>query len=147
MSYYGLSLNSGNMPGSIYVNLTLSAVAELIGYFLCFLCFLVGRKWPHVVSMCIGGLACLSSVLVYFYFNGNSRIGYTHGSTSYYMVLRSIVFNSFQLISFYFSLLRCILLHHTMLCCIVGRFAVCYNEVLYFMFHCHAVLFHSAELD
>lgn len=73
MSYYGLSLNSGNLPGSLYVNLALSAGAELIGYSLCFICFKAGRKWPHVVGMSVGGLACGASVLVYYYFEGKTN--------------------------------------------------------------------------
>ncbi|KAF6024790.1 hypothetical protein EB796_016902 [Bugula neritina] len=71
MTYYGLSLNSGNLPGSLYVNLTISAVAEVIGYSLCFLCFVSGRKAMHVVAMIIGGLAIISSVPVLYLFQGS----------------------------------------------------------------------------
>ena len=72
MSYYGLSLNSGNMPGSLYVNMALSAAAEIIAYSLCFICFVAGRKWPHVVSMSLGGLACGASVLIYYFYEGEN---------------------------------------------------------------------------
>lgn len=74
MSYYGLSLNSGNMPGSLYVNMMLSAGAELIGQCLCLICIKAGRKWPHVASMSVGGLACMASVAVYYYFEGRELI-------------------------------------------------------------------------
>lgn len=74
LAYYGLSLNSGNMPGSLYVNLTFSAVAELVGYILCFLCFILGRKIPHVAGMIIGGLACVASIAVYYAMTGKDAI-------------------------------------------------------------------------
>ncbi|XP_067929065.1 organic cation transporter protein-like [Watersipora subatra] len=66
MTYYGLSLNSGNMPGSLYVNLTLSAVAELLGYLICFLCYITGRKIMHVVAMIVGGLGCICSIPILY---------------------------------------------------------------------------------
>ena len=72
MSYYGLSLNSGNMPGSLHVNMTFSAVAELVGYFMCFLCFKLGRKILHVAAMIIGGLGCIGSIpILYLLTTGN----------------------------------------------------------------------------
>ena len=33
MVYYGLSLNVGNIGGSVYLNNFLSSLAELVGYF------------------------------------------------------------------------------------------------------------------
>ena len=70
LGYYGLSLSSDQLPGSLYVNTALSAAAEMLGYMLCFVCFLAGRKWPHVISMSAGGMACILSVIVYFYVHG-----------------------------------------------------------------------------
>jgi orotate phosphoribosyltransferase len=72
MAYYGLSLNSGNMPGSLYVNVTFSALAELVAYLICFLCAIIGRKSLHVAGVTIGGLACIASIAVYYLMKGNS---------------------------------------------------------------------------
>ena len=71
MTYYGLSLNSGNMPGSLYVNLALSALAELIGYSICFFCHFTGRKIMHVVSMVVGGLGCICSIPILYIETGS----------------------------------------------------------------------------
>ncbi|XP_067929113.1 organic cation transporter protein-like [Watersipora subatra] len=73
MTYYGLSLNSGNMPGSLYVNLTLSAVAELLGYLICFLCYITGRKIMHVVAMVVGGLGCICSIPILYIENATEE--------------------------------------------------------------------------
>lgn len=73
MSYYGLSLNSVNLPGSVYDNLAFVALAELVGYLACFMCFISGRKWTHAVSMSIGGLALMSPVLIHYYFEGKDH--------------------------------------------------------------------------
>lgn len=70
MSYYGLSLNSGNLPGNVYMNMTFSASAELGGYFLCFLCFKFGRKAMHVGGMTVGGLGCVSSLAILYLLKG-----------------------------------------------------------------------------
>ena len=70
LGYYGLSLSSDQLPGSLYVNTALSAAAELLGNLLCFVCFLAGRKWPHVISMSAGGLACVIAVLIHIYGHG-----------------------------------------------------------------------------
>ena len=73
MAYYGLSLNSGNMPGSLYVNLTLSAIAELIGYLLIFFCHFTGRRLMYVVSMVVGGLGCVCSIPILYIETGRYR--------------------------------------------------------------------------
>lgn len=72
LTYYGLSLNSGNMPGSLYVNATFSALAALTGNFLCFLASVLGRKRLHVISMLVGGLACIVSIAVYYAMKGRT---------------------------------------------------------------------------
>ena len=72
MGYYGLSLNSGTLPGSIFVTFVLGGVVEFPAYTVCFLCFKLGRKWPHVFGMAVGGLACLAMVLVDQFAKGTS---------------------------------------------------------------------------
>lgn len=64
MGYYGLSLNSGTLGGNIYVNFVLGGAVEFPAYTFCFLCNKLGRKWPHVFGMLVGGLACLGSVFI-----------------------------------------------------------------------------------
>lgn len=76
LTYYGLSLNSGNMPGSLYVNLTLSALAEFLGYTICFLCLITGRKVLHAVAMVVGGLGCICSIPILYIENGESSLLY-----------------------------------------------------------------------
>jgi len=64
MGYYGLSLNSGNIGGNIYVNFVLSGGIEFVATAVCLICNKVGRKGPHIFAMFVGGLACLATVLV-----------------------------------------------------------------------------------
>lgn len=91
MSYYGLSLNSGHLPGNLYVNMTFSAAAELVGYSLCFLCSKLGRKPMHVGGMVIGGLALLGTILILYEVkdgNDNSLLDccIMYGATSWYLI-------------------------------------------------------------
>lgn len=58
------------MPGSLYTVTAISAVAEFIGFSLSYICVVAGRKWPHVISMVIGGLACVISAVVFRFYNG-----------------------------------------------------------------------------
>ncbi|CAH1775500.1 unnamed protein product [Owenia fusiformis] len=58
--YYGLSLNSGGLAGSVFVNTTISAVADIIAWLFCINSIgRVGRKWPLVGALIFGGIACL----------------------------------------------------------------------------------------
>lgn len=62
--FYGLSLNSGNLGGSVYVNFQLMAVVEVIAYVLCLLLLnYVSRKLMYITCMMTGGVACLSIIL------------------------------------------------------------------------------------
>jgi len=74
------------MPGSLYVNMTLSAVAELVGYFLCFLCFKLGRKLIHIVAMVIGGLGCIGSVPILYLLNQASE----EEKNNYFIALNTV---------------------------------------------------------
>lgn len=64
MGYYGLSLNSGTLAGSVYLNFLLSGAVEFLGYTACFTINKLGRKGPHVFGMLVAGLACLGTILV-----------------------------------------------------------------------------------
>lgn len=64
MGYYGLSLNSGSLKGSVYLNFMLSGAIEFVSYTACFSIAKVGRKGPHIFGMVIAGLACLATILV-----------------------------------------------------------------------------------
>ena len=70
MAFYGISFSSSYMPGSLYTVLALSSIAELIGFNICFICFIAGRKWPHVIGMVCGGMACVASVIAYQFYEG-----------------------------------------------------------------------------
>ncbi|KAK6187134.1 hypothetical protein SNE40_005223 [Patella caerulea] len=60
--YYGLSLNTENLAGDPYLNFCIAGAVEIPAYILCII-FLnkVGRKRPLVISMCVGGIACILS--------------------------------------------------------------------------------------
>ncbi|XP_013411039.1 organic cation transporter protein isoform X2 [Lingula anatina] len=67
MVYYGLSLNSGNLGGDIFLNFFLSGLVEFPAYCFCFCIDKVGRKGPHVFGMLLGGSACLCTIFVALY--------------------------------------------------------------------------------
>ncbi|XP_055954393.1 organic cation transporter protein [Patella vulgata] len=60
--YYGLSLNTENLAGDPYLNFCIAGAVEIPAYILCIV-FLnkVGRRIPLVISMCVGGIACILS--------------------------------------------------------------------------------------
>ncbi|KAL8570524.1 hypothetical protein ACOMHN_008881 [Nucella lapillus] len=68
MVFYGLSLNAGNLGGSVYVNFQLMALCELMAYVVCLLLMnRLGRKLVHIVCMLLGGGACLSTIFAVLY--------------------------------------------------------------------------------
>ena len=68
MGYYGLSLNSGSLKGSIYLNFMLSGLVEFVSYTACFSIQKLGRNGPHVFGMVTAGLACLATIYLLSYF-------------------------------------------------------------------------------
>jgi hypothetical protein len=64
MGYYGLSLNSGTLPGSLYLNFMLSGAIEFVADTACLPLNKLGRKGLHVFGMLVGGLACLSTIVI-----------------------------------------------------------------------------------
>ncbi|XP_048771044.2 organic cation transporter protein-like isoform X2 [Ostrea edulis] len=63
MTYYGLSLNTGNLGGDFYVNFLISGVVEFPAYALCLLLLdRWGRKKCHCSAMLLGGIACLCTI-------------------------------------------------------------------------------------
>ncbi|ESO91028.1 hypothetical protein LOTGIDRAFT_122416 [Lottia gigantea] len=62
-SYYGLSLSVSNLSGNVYLNLTTSALSELISYVICMLLMnRIGRKKLYCSAMLLGGFACLATI-------------------------------------------------------------------------------------
>ena len=68
MTYYGLSLNTGNLGGDFYMNFFISGLVEFPAYTLAIL-FLdrIGRKICHMLSMVIGGGCCLATIFTIIY--------------------------------------------------------------------------------
>lgn len=63
MTYYGVTMNSGNLGGSFYLNFLLMGVAELPGYFVgIMLLDRIGRRWCNAAGLLFGGIACLATV-------------------------------------------------------------------------------------
>ncbi|CAG2222323.1 OCTN [Mytilus edulis] len=64
MTYYGLSLNTGNLGGDFYMNFFISGLVEFPAYTLSIL-FLdrIGRKICHLLAMVIGELQWLTTTL------------------------------------------------------------------------------------
>ena len=60
MQYYGLSLNVGNLSGSIYLNYFYTCLTEVCAYTLCIPgLYCTGRKKFHCACMIVGGAALL----------------------------------------------------------------------------------------
>ena len=74
MTYYGLSLNTGNLGGDFYVNFLISGVVEFPAYTLCLVLLdRWGRKKCHCSSMLLGGIACLCTIFT-ISFGGKGRL-------------------------------------------------------------------------
>ncbi|XP_064650338.1 organic cation transporter protein-like [Lineus longissimus] len=67
-AYYGLSLNSGNLVGDLYVNYVVTAAVELPACVFTYVTLdRLGRKGPHVFSMFLCGIACLTNIFIVLY--------------------------------------------------------------------------------
>ncbi|XP_060072919.1 organic cation transporter protein-like isoform X2 [Ylistrum balloti] len=68
MTYYGLTLNSGNLSGDVYLNFFFSGCVEFPAYIISII-FLdrLGRRTLHCIMMLAGGLACLSTIFTVLY--------------------------------------------------------------------------------
>lgn len=66
MIYYGLSFNTSDLPGNVYVTYTLSALSELPGFLICVpMMEKFGRK-PSIVSLLgVGGVSCIIAGFVH----------------------------------------------------------------------------------
>ncbi|XP_029647981.1 organic cation transporter protein [Octopus sinensis] len=82
MVYYGLSLNSVNLGGNIFLNFFFIGLAEFPAYFLCILIIdKVGRKPVYCTSMILGGISCVSSLVTMMYLK--EYIGFTIALTTF----------------------------------------------------------------
>ncbi|XP_037082089.1 organic cation transporter protein-like [Pollicipes pollicipes] len=62
--YYGLSLNSGNLGGDTFINIFIGGAVEIPAYTLSIIVLLKGgRRWALCLSMVIGGVACLCTMI------------------------------------------------------------------------------------
>ncbi|XP_045198101.2 organic cation transporter protein-like [Mercenaria mercenaria] len=63
MTYYGVTMNAGNLGGSFYLNFLLMDVAELPGYLVGILLLdRIGRRWCNAGGMLVCGVACIATV-------------------------------------------------------------------------------------
>lgn len=63
--YYGLSLNTGNLGGSAYLNFVISGVVELPAHLLNMLLLdRIGRRIPLAVFLGLGGVSLLSIIFI-----------------------------------------------------------------------------------
>ncbi|XP_059154043.1 organic cation transporter protein-like isoform X4 [Physella acuta] len=68
MVYYGLSLNSGNLSGNLYLNFFLMTLVELLSYVVTLpLLDVVGRRLLQCCFMLISGVACISTLFPVIY--------------------------------------------------------------------------------
>jgi len=62
MTYYGLSLNTTDLPGDDYVNFILSGIFELPGYAMCIpMLEKIGRKPTIIILLALSGVGCIIS--------------------------------------------------------------------------------------
>ncbi|XP_060603609.1 organic cation transporter protein-like [Ruditapes philippinarum] len=65
MTYYGITMNAGNMGGSFFLNFFLMGFAELPGILVgMFILDRLGRRWSNAGSMILGDVACLATIPV-----------------------------------------------------------------------------------
>ena len=67
-AYYGLSLNTSNLNGDLYLNFAISGLVEAPGYLIVlFLIDRIGRRWLYFWLMLLGGIACVSTIFTVEY--------------------------------------------------------------------------------
>ena len=65
MTYYGVTMNAGNMGGSFFLNFFLMGLAEIPGVFIGMAILdRLGRRWSNAGSMILGGVACVATIPV-----------------------------------------------------------------------------------
>jgi hypothetical protein len=63
--YYGLTLNSGNLGGSVMVNFLLNGLTEIPAYsFALFILLKKGRKLPYATLMILGGVFLFCTIII-----------------------------------------------------------------------------------
>ncbi|XP_013419562.1 organic cation transporter protein-like [Lingula anatina] len=85
MAYYGIFLHAGNMSGNLYLNVLFYSLVEFPACALCFTIDRFGRKRPYIMCVVIGGLSCLSTLLVQYYASDELE------STKYTKIALSVV--------------------------------------------------------
>ncbi|XP_033740178.1 organic cation transporter protein-like [Pecten maximus] len=77
MTFYGLSMNTGNIGGDFYLNFMLLGLMDFPSSLLLLLLLnRIGRKKMHCTSMIVGGVSCLSTLFTTTY-GGESLHGLT----------------------------------------------------------------------
>ncbi|XP_052807934.1 organic cation transporter protein-like [Mya arenaria] len=63
MTYYGVTMNAGNIGGNFYLNFFLMGLVEIPGVMFAMLILdRLGRRWSNAGTMIAGGVACLSTI-------------------------------------------------------------------------------------
>lgn len=63
--YYGLTLNSGNLGGTVMVNFLLNGATEIPAYaFSLYILLKKGRKLPYSVFMILGGIFLFLTIII-----------------------------------------------------------------------------------
>ncbi|XP_060086238.1 organic cation transporter protein-like [Ylistrum balloti] len=75
MTYYGLSLNAGNMKGNFFLNIFLAGLIEIPAIIMVSFCVdRAGRKRVYSLSIILAGCACASSMLVMLFLQPENPI-------------------------------------------------------------------------
>ncbi|XP_077974746.1 organic cation transporter protein-like [Styela clava] len=73
--FYGLTLNVGTLAGDPYVNATLNAFVEIIGYLLFIVCAKpAGMRITSSISYFLGGICCLTTMFLAQFADGNEAM-------------------------------------------------------------------------
>lgn len=70
MIYYGISMNTGDLGGNVYINYAVSTIVETFAVVLCYyLTERFPRKSIYCPAMIVGGVACLCTIFTSLYGN------------------------------------------------------------------------------